>query len=183
MPWSVLHGHPAQLREVLNRGLAAKTAVTAGLDPTKGHLRFVMHGRAIDMADARLHPYRPNSESLARRNKASSPSPRSNTATGPKDSSRYKRMSSVTPSIRVGCRMLPSSWPPITRRAPLARASSIRALIRVPALTSTSEPSTESGDAGSPARKVATLAASLVINAGAILLSTIRRSVDMQICP
>ncbi|MOA35039.1 hypothetical protein D3C78_1564610 [compost metagenome] len=137
--------------------------------------------RARPVSRLKIAADNPNSESLARRSNASSPSPRSNTATGPKDSSRYRRMLSLTPSSRVGCKMLPSSCPPTTKRAPLARASSINPLMRVPALASTSEPSTESANAGSPARRVSTLAASFSTKASATLASTINRSVDMQI--
>lgn len=58
MPRPVLQGDPTQLRKVFNRSLAAKAAVAAGLDPAKRHLRLVVHGRAVDMANARLHPLR-----------------------------------------------------------------------------------------------------------------------------
>ncbi|MNH14125.1 hypothetical protein D3C79_737130 [compost metagenome] len=126
---------------------------------------------------------KPNSESLASVSKASSPSARSTTATGPKDSSWYRRMLASTLSNRVGCKMLPSSWPPHTRRAPLATASSISALMRSPAAPLTSEPSTDVLACGSPARSPPTLAASLSTKVSAMQLSTTRRSVDMQIWP
>ncbi len=56
MPGTVLQGHPTQLGEMLDGRLAAKAAVTTGLDPAKGHLRLIVHGRPVDVANARLDP-------------------------------------------------------------------------------------------------------------------------------
>ena len=45
-------GEPTQLSELLNAGPAAEPAVAAGLGAAEGHLRFIVHGRAIDVAHA-----------------------------------------------------------------------------------------------------------------------------------
>ncbi|MNO04147.1 hypothetical protein D3C81_2250720 [compost metagenome] len=52
----MLQGDPAQLGELVDGRAAAEAAVATRLDPAKRHLRLVVHGRAIDMADARLDP-------------------------------------------------------------------------------------------------------------------------------
>src|SRR6185437_6405548 len=43
---------PAQFRKGIDSGLTAETPVTRRLDPAEGHLRFVMDGRAVDVAHA-----------------------------------------------------------------------------------------------------------------------------------
>ena len=48
----VLHGDPAQFGEFGDAGLTAEAAVARCLDAAEGHLRFVMHGGAVDVADA-----------------------------------------------------------------------------------------------------------------------------------
>ncbi|MNG36079.1 hypothetical protein D3C84_1229950 [compost metagenome] len=40
---------------MLNRRTPAKAAITAGLHPAKGHVRLIVNGRSIDVADARFH--------------------------------------------------------------------------------------------------------------------------------
>src|SRR3954467_10131637 len=45
---------PAQLGETVDAGLAAEAAVAGGFGAAEGHLRLVMNGRAVDMADAGL---------------------------------------------------------------------------------------------------------------------------------
>src|SRR4051794_18628575 len=48
----ILDRDPTQIGEFGDCRLAAETAVTAALDAAERHLRLVVHGRAIDMADA-----------------------------------------------------------------------------------------------------------------------------------
>src|SRR5579875_24218 len=54
----VLDGDPAQLGELLGRPFAAEAAPAAGLDAAERHLRLVMHGGVVDVADAALDPSR-----------------------------------------------------------------------------------------------------------------------------
>src|SRR5580698_9082074 len=49
-----LHGNPAQIRELSDSRLPAETSKAAALHATEGHLRFVVNGRPVDMADARF---------------------------------------------------------------------------------------------------------------------------------
>src|SRR5262245_3056364 len=49
---SGLDRDPAQLGEFRNTRLAAEAAVAGGLCAAEGHLGLVMHGRAVDVADA-----------------------------------------------------------------------------------------------------------------------------------
>src|SRR4051794_25659232 len=61
-PWSldrvaagaVLDRHPAQLGELVQRRVAAEAAPAGGLDAAEGHLRLVVDGGAVDVADAGL---------------------------------------------------------------------------------------------------------------------------------
>lgn len=48
------HGDPAQFGEAVDASLATEFAIARRLGAAEGHLRFVMHGRAVDVADARL---------------------------------------------------------------------------------------------------------------------------------
>lgn len=48
----ILDGDPAQVGEFRDRCLATKAAKARISDTAKRHLRFVRHGRAVDMADA-----------------------------------------------------------------------------------------------------------------------------------
>src|SRR5690606_24966289 len=52
--WRGLHGYPAQLGELVDARLAAETAETAALDAAERHLGLVVHGGAVDVADAGL---------------------------------------------------------------------------------------------------------------------------------
>ena len=47
-----LNGDPAQFGELVDAGLAAKPAIAAAFHAAKWHLRFVVHGGAIDVANA-----------------------------------------------------------------------------------------------------------------------------------
>ena len=51
-----LNRDPAQLGETVYAGLAAETAVSGRAHPAEGHLRLVVHGGAVDVADARSDP-------------------------------------------------------------------------------------------------------------------------------
>src|SRR5690349_8346756 len=50
-----LDGDPAQFGEGIDPGPASEAAVARSLDPAEWHLRFVVHGRAVDVTDARLN--------------------------------------------------------------------------------------------------------------------------------
>src|SRR5262245_56728759 len=52
VPVPRLDGDPPQLRELGDRGLSAEAAVAGVLDPAEGHLRLVVDGGAVDVADA-----------------------------------------------------------------------------------------------------------------------------------
>src|SRR5688572_28219118 len=56
MPRLGLDRDPSQLGEGIDAGLAAEAAVARRLHPAERHLRLVVHGRAVDVADARLDP-------------------------------------------------------------------------------------------------------------------------------
>ena len=49
--WCGLNGHPAHFGERIDARLAAEATVTRGFGATKRHLRFVMDGGAVDMAN------------------------------------------------------------------------------------------------------------------------------------
>ena len=49
-----LDGDPAELGELVDRRLAAEAPVAAGLDAAEGHLRLVVDGRPVDVANARF---------------------------------------------------------------------------------------------------------------------------------
>src|SRR5690606_30892562 len=49
-----LDGDPAQLGESVDPRLAAEAAIARGLHAPERHLRLVLHGRPVDVADARL---------------------------------------------------------------------------------------------------------------------------------
>src|SRR3954447_18569021 len=53
-----LDGDPAQIGELGDAGLAAEAAVARSLHAAERHLRFVMYGRAVDVADAAFDPLR-----------------------------------------------------------------------------------------------------------------------------
>jgi hypothetical protein len=53
---ALLDRHPAQLGELLERGAASEAAPAAGLDAPERHLRLVVDGRGVDVADAALDP-------------------------------------------------------------------------------------------------------------------------------
>ncbi|MNV71782.1 hypothetical protein D3C71_1648210 [compost metagenome] len=55
MPRPMVQGNPTQLGKLFNGGLASKTPITAGLDPTKRHLGFIVHRGTVDMTNTRLH--------------------------------------------------------------------------------------------------------------------------------
>src|SRR5690606_2015517 len=126
---------------------------------------------------------RPYSVSLATSTAWSSPSTRITETRLPNDSSEYRRICLVTPSITVGCMIVPSIWPPQAMRAPLDTASSISSRQCAAASGENSAPSGVSFAAGSPALSVAALAATIATNSSATWLSTTRRSVDMQVWP
>jgi len=54
VPGSCLDGDPAQFGEGVDAGPSAKAAIAGSLDAAEGHLRLVMDGGAVDMADARF---------------------------------------------------------------------------------------------------------------------------------
>ena len=54
VPRAFLDRDPAQLGEFLDRGFSAEAPEAAGLDAAEGHLRLVVHGRAVHVADAAL---------------------------------------------------------------------------------------------------------------------------------
>ena len=43
-------GDPAQVREFVNRSVAAKPAIAAGFHAAKWHVRLVLHCRSVDVA-------------------------------------------------------------------------------------------------------------------------------------
>src|ERR1700759_5136843 len=47
---------PAQFGDLVDHGVAAETAIAAGLGAAERHLRLVSDGRAVDMADPGLDP-------------------------------------------------------------------------------------------------------------------------------
>src|SRR5262249_32079765 len=51
LPRGLLHRNPAQLGELLQRGAPPEAPEAACLDAPKRHLRLVLHGRVVDMAD------------------------------------------------------------------------------------------------------------------------------------
>src|SRR5277367_1357571 len=53
--WSAADCDPAQLGEFFEGGFAAEAAVTAVFYAAEGHLRLVVNGGAVDVADACLH--------------------------------------------------------------------------------------------------------------------------------
>ena len=91
-------------------------------------------------------------------------------------------MAGVTRSSSVASTIVPVRLPPPTSTAPRRTASAIRASIRSAAARSTIEPST-TWPRGSPAGRLAALAASPATKASATASSTTNRSVDMQIWP
>src|SRR3954452_19063133 len=54
----LLDRDPAELGELLERGGAAEAAPARLLDAAERHLRLVVHGGGVDVADARLEPAR-----------------------------------------------------------------------------------------------------------------------------
>src|SRR5882762_11095157 len=52
VPGRGLDGDPAQVREFADRCFSSEPSVATGFDPAKGHLRLIMHGGTIDVADA-----------------------------------------------------------------------------------------------------------------------------------
>lgn len=50
--WCGLHGNPAQVGKGRDTSLAAEMADTAALDAAERHLRLVMDGSSVDMANA-----------------------------------------------------------------------------------------------------------------------------------
>jgi hypothetical protein len=50
------HVYPAQVSEFRDAGYAAEAADIAALDATEQHLRFVVHGEVIDMAEGLPKP-------------------------------------------------------------------------------------------------------------------------------
>jgi aryl-alcohol dehydrogenase-like predicted oxidoreductase len=54
VPLARLHGDPAQLRELVDRGLPAEAAVARALHAAKRHLRLVVHGGTVHVANARV---------------------------------------------------------------------------------------------------------------------------------
>ncbi len=52
----VLNRDPAQVGEFGDCRFAAEAAVAAALDAAEGHLRLVVHGRAVNVADAGFDP-------------------------------------------------------------------------------------------------------------------------------
>ena len=92
-------------------------------------------------------------------------------------------ISAVTWSSTVACINVLSLLPPHTSLAPLASASSMRALQRCTVVMSTTEPSTTGPLRGSPRGRALARSPSFATNASATALSTMMRSVDMQIWP
>src|SRR5437879_6420288 len=54
VPGGRLDRNPTQFGELTNGSVTSKASVAASLYTAKRHLRFVMHGRTVDVADARL---------------------------------------------------------------------------------------------------------------------------------
>src|SRR5690554_6113534 len=54
MTWFGFDCDPTQLCESVDAGLAAEAPIPRGLHAAERHLRFIVHGRPVDVADARL---------------------------------------------------------------------------------------------------------------------------------
>src|SRR5205807_9139480 len=92
----------------------------------------------------------PYSVSLATATASSTPSTSIIATTGPNDSSAYSRMSGVTPASTVGGKQGPEGSPPLSTRAPAARASSTRLVTRSTAARLIIGPIAVAGSRGSP---------------------------------
>ena len=142
--WQRLDRDPAQLRELLERRPATEPPEAARLHATERHLRLVVDGRVVDVADAAFDPLGqlerrrhvlartppPTGRSRCRwppRTAASGPSTATTVTSGPNDSSAYTRISGVTPVSTVGGKHGPSGSPPLSARGALPRPRPARA--------------------------------------------------------
>ena len=191
---------PAQLGELVDHRLAAEAAVAGRLDAAERHLRLVVHGRAVDVADAGCRSARPRraraamsrlntaadrpySVSLATRIASSSPSTRTIGFTGPNDllAVDAHRGRHVVEHGRLDDRAVALAagdqpWPPCRPRRRSARPSRSAA-------SAVDQRAEHDMPARIAAGSAAARLASLSTNSSATFSSTMSRSVDMQIWP